>query len=469
MILDRLQEALLEAGPFAQLAVDPVAGLLPPKMRFGGATYDTWRQVAELGRSRTPEADRRRAELLCAVLRTAVERSAFYAERTDLAVREISLATVWDCLSSFPIITRDDLASRPNELLAVSGSEVDLVTTSGSSGKPVRFYLPKNRRPAEWAFMVNAWYSATGYQLGDWRAVLRGLEFDDARPFRLSRAFSELRLSPFHMTPEWLLEYQRMIAEKHIRFVHGYPSAIDTLARSVLASGDQHRLGDQVHGVLLIGNPVTAEQRTVIARAFPLAGICVQYGLTERVAFAVERPSESGIYDVQPMYSTVEVLDEDNEPVGPGGRGRVIGTSHTNLAAPIIRYDTGDTATVVALDGVWPSARYLLTDIEPRRADCMLTGRDGRQVDTAAVNLYSTEFSHVSEYQFVQSVPGVVTIILVPVDRDSLPLMEAVGAQFAAKMGGAFDVTCEVRDNAVIPSSGKRRLVVSQQEALSRH
>ena len=79
-----------------------------------------------------------------------------------------------------PIISRDELSQHPERMIATKLSDVDLASTSGSSGKPVRFYLPKNRRSAEWAFMVKAWNQACGYALGDWRALMRGLEFKDS-------------------------------------------------------------------------------------------------------------------------------------------------------------------------------------------------------------------------------------------------------------------------------------------------
>ena len=316
--------------------------------------------------------------------------------------------------------------------------------------------------------MVTAWNQACGYALGDWRALMRGLEFKDSKPWRVSNAFSELRLSPFHMTPENLLLFQSLIAARSIRYLHGYPSAIGTLARSVIAAGDPHKLSALIKAVLLISQPVTQDQRHAIAEAFPSARIVVQYGLTERVAFALERMDKPGVYDVNPMYSTVEILDDDDRPVAAGQRGRIIGTSHINTAAPIIRYDSGDTATVISVDGDWPSCRYILADIRPRREDSSIVGRDGRQADTAALNLHSTEFSKVAEYQFVQMAPGVVKLLLVPAERPAAILMPTVAKQFAAKLGNAFELSFEVRDKVIIRKSGKRRLVIDKDELTER-
>jgi phenylacetate-CoA ligase len=209
---------------------------------------------------------------------------------------------------------------------------------------------------------------------------------------------------------------------------------------------------------------VTQDQRQAIGEAFPSARIVVQYGLSERTAFALERMDESGVYDVNPMYSTVEVLDDNDRPVAAGQRGPIIGTSHLNTAAPIIRYDSGDTATVISADGEWPSCRYVLADIQPRREDSSIVGRDGRQAHVVALNLHSPEFSKVAEYQFVQLTPGAVKLLLVPTDRSAATVMPAVAEQFASKLGNAFDLSFEVRDKVITPRSGKRRLVIAEDE-----
>ena len=457
------RQVFLRSGPVVKSIADPLAGLMPPSIRFGGSSYDRWSRIADMYPGPEQAAAAKRSELLAEVLGPALLGSEFYKPYQHLASR-ITPQSAYEILKELPVISRDELSQHPERMIATKLADVDLTSTSGSSGKPVRFYLPKDRRSAEWAFMVTAWNQACGYKLGDWRALMRGLEFKDSKPWRVSNAFSELRLSPFHLTPDDLLLFQRLIAARSIRYLHGYPSAIDALARSVLAADDPSHLSALVKAVMLISQPVTQDQRQAIAKAFPSARIVVQYGLTERIAFALERTGEPGVYDVNPMYSTVEILDDHDRPVAAGQRGRIIGTSHINTAAPIIRYDSGDTATVISTDGEWPSCRYVLADIQPRREDSSVVGRDGRKVHVVALNLHSAEFSKVAEYQFVQMAPGVVKLLLVPAERSAAAVMPAVAKQFAAKLGHVFELSFEVRDEVIIPKSGKRRLVIDKDE-----
>src|ERR1700744_6324528 len=463
MLINFGRQIFLRSGPFVKSIADPVAGLMPPSVRFGGSSYNHWSRVAAMDSSHEQEAAAKRAELLMDFIVSALLGSEFSQPYRHLSQR-LTRQSVYETLTALPVISRGDLSRHPERMIAPKLSDVDLASTGGSSGQPVRFYLPKNRRPAEWAFMVQAWGQACGYGLGDWRALMRGLEFKDSQPWRVSRAFSELRLSPFHLTAGNLLIFHRLIAARAFRYLHGYPSAIDTLARSVIAARDPHKLSASIKGVLLISHPVTQDQRQAIGEAFPSAPIVVQYGLSERTAFALERTDGSGVYDVNPMYSTVEILDDSDRPVAAGQRGRIIGTSHINTSAPIIRYDYGDTATVISMDGKWPSCRYVLADIQPRREDSAVVGRDGRQAHVVALNLHSPEFSKVAEYQFVHLSPGAVKLLLVPTERSAAAVMPAVAKQFASKLGNAFDLSFEIRDEVIMPKSGKRRLVITEDE-----
>src|SRR5690606_37329786 len=55
---------------------------------------------------------------------------------------------------------------------------------------------------------------------------------------------------------------------------------------------------------------------------------------------------EAGRFHVNIEHCHVEIVDDDGVPCGPGERGRVVVTALTNLAMPLLRYDTSDVASV---------------------------------------------------------------------------------------------------------------------------
>jgi len=88
------------------------------------------------------------------------------------------------------------------------------------------------------------------------------------------------------------------------------------------------------------------------ARAFDLPG------LTEIAAWGFECDARSGLVHVHEDYCYSEVLDEDDAPVKPGGRGELVFTSLYRKAMPLLRYRTRDLVQVA--DRACPCGRTLL-------------------------------------------------------------------------------------------------------------
>lgn len=84
------------------------------------------------------------------------------------------------------------------------------------------------------------------------------------------------------------------------------------------------------------------------------------YSMNEAGPVAVFVPDRQGFVPLQPRM-IVEVLDEQGRAVAPGGRGEITLTGGFNPWLPLLRYRTGDFATLVAT-----AAGPLLRDLEGR-------------------------------------------------------------------------------------------------------
>ena len=134
-------------------------------------------------------------------------------------------------LEELPILEKDEIRNNIDKFLVRPRSELDEVSTSGSSGRPLKFYLDRDRSPKELAFIHNVW-SRIGFRPGSHRrAVMRGVFLPnvDKKPWQYDPALNELKLSPFHMVPETMELYLGLIERYKINFIHGYPSAITLL------------------------------------------------------------------------------------------------------------------------------------------------------------------------------------------------------------------------------------------------
>ena len=110
-----------------------------------------------------------------------------------------------------------------------------------------------------------------------------------------------------------------------------------------------------IHTLKAVSEPLTAGRRARIEKMFG-APINLGYGLNEIGIIAACCP-EAGRYHVHDEHCLIEIVDDDNQPVTPGEFGRILVTTLTNFAMPLIRYDTGDIAQ--ALDDPCPCGRTL--------------------------------------------------------------------------------------------------------------
>lgn len=114
---------------------------------------------------------------------------------------------------------------------------------------------------------------------------------------------------------------------------------------------------DYPQGLLAISEQLTGGMRRRITTTFG-APLYQNYGLNE-IGLVASRCREGGRYHVHAEHCLVEIVNPDGQPCQPGEIGRILVTTLTNPAMPLIRYDTGDLAETTA--GPCPCGRTLPT------------------------------------------------------------------------------------------------------------
>ena len=339
--VQRLRANFAGRSSWVRRALAPVLTRMPAERRFGAELVSERQVIRRAANDATFALEVQRTRLRAALL--AAREADFY----DIGEVDDPYAT----LKRLPVLTKHEVRAHSDRLLVKPPQTLDLVTTSGSSGEPAAFYLEKGRSAFEWAYVEHAW-SRAGFDLDQWRAMLRGVSIAgaDTRPWSAEPAFRELRLSPFHMSASNLDTYCDEIARRGIRFLHGYPSSLVPLAKHVLEQ-NLSALAGAVVGVFPVSEALEHWQTRLMQRAFPRAVLIPTYGLSERVAMAVA--TSDSIYEFYPTYGYVELVDGDGRQIRQaGGAGRIVATGFRNLGQPLLRYDTGDTAELVEAPSV---------------------------------------------------------------------------------------------------------------------
>jgi phenylacetate-CoA ligase len=187
-----------------------------------------------------------------------------------------------------------------------------------------------------------------------------------------------------------------------------------------------------------------------------------RYGSREVGDIAGECLQRRGLH-VLPWCAHVEVLDDEDRPVGPGEEGDVVVTGLTNLAMPLIRYRIGDRATLPRGSEPCPCGRAtpMLAGVTGRSVD-MFVGEGGRLVDGE----YFTHLLYfrpwLRQFQVVQAARDRVVYRLAT--RDALP--EGERAELIEKtrlaLGDGCAVEFELVESIAPSSSGKLRYTMRE-------
>jgi phenylacetate-CoA ligase len=356
------------------------------------------------------------------------------------------------------------------------------LTSGGSTGVPVGFYLQKGvSRPKEQAFLEAMWRRA-GYFDGARLAVIRGHVTSDKANGRITSYDATrdwLMLSSYHLTAERLSEYLDAIEKFKPDLLHAYPSAALQLAEFFEKAGQTWRL--PLRAVLCGSERLTVPQKRLLERVFKCR-IYRWYGHSERVVLAGEgRTSE--LFYFWPQYGFVEFGPPEEE-----GLREVIGTSFHNLVMPLIRYRTGDYVRLAENDSKSPAQMSKSDLARPKAADdptpnaprhepefpwpvaAEIVGRGqeflvsagGRRISMTAFNMHDGIFDDLYAVQFYQEEPGRAQFRYVPSPRFHRSRLEQIEAGIRRKLGDDFQVELREVNETEKTARGKHRWLVSK-------
>jgi phenylacetate-CoA ligase len=453
-VLDRLPAPAREA-------LESTVAFVPRPWLYGG----TFRSVrSALARTeREPAADMRARQdaRLRELVAQAYARVPFWRRVMDeRGVRPEHVRGASD-LPLLPFLDKEALRVHADALLAtgVKASAREQVSTGGTSGHPLRFWIDRGRSATEWAYMTWQW-GRVGYRPGEGRAVLRGLLVggDDPRVVSAWRPLlDELALSTFKLSPDTLDLYLAALERRRPPFLHAYPSSAEHLAR--LLAGVPAARRPRFRALLLGSENVYPAQRAFLEQAYGCP-VFAWYGHSEKCLLGggCERSSD---YHLFPDYGVLEVVDGEGRPVAPGGRGTIVGTGFMNRVMPFLRYLTDDRATLVEEPCACGRAYPRLREIEGRWHGERLFGDGGSVFSMTALNTHGDAFDRVQRFRIVQERPGEAEVLVVPDAGFTEADARAVAAEYGRRAGGSVRFT--VRTVAELPLTGRGKFLFLDQ------
>jgi phenylacetate-CoA ligase len=445
---------------------------VPPAWLFGRVFRHTTRHALEAQWWPAKRSEEYELERLRAILKLAYEKTRFYRDLFDSVSFSSSDLRSLAQMHQLPTIDRKTVIEHSRDMLTKSSdaADVEFVSTSGTSGTPLHFYINANISGTEYAFLTASW-KRVGYEPYIPMAVLRGRLVQADRDGLYHEYDPILRhhyYSSFHMSDTNMARYLEHMATIGSHFLHVYPSTIAALTRFILRSGGQ--APKNVRGIIAESEIVYPEQRRMVEEVFGCRYFSC-YGLSEKVVLAAECEHSSD-YHVWPTYGRFELLDERGQPVTtPGQRGEIVGTGFINTVMPFIRYRTGDWATYVGQRCEACGREHtIIRDIRGHRTQEVLIAADGSEIPWTALNMHDDTFIHVRQFQFMQDTPGRAVLRIVPAGRFGDADKERVHRNLGRKLNGQLAFTIALVDAIPLSARGKTIYVDQQipQDRLSR-
>jgi len=454
-----LQELYDRLPPGVQDMFVATAGWRSYRARFGTHFRANLR---ELSRTDFQSADEVRVDQehrLSETIRWAADtvpyyRSLFRREGIDPA----QIKTLAD-LARIPFLDKETVRLRTNELLSEAFSSRILIPgrSSGTTGTALR--LVHTREALGWEYAViwrqRGWF---GFLLGDRFAGFGGqpvVPFEQQEPpfWRSDLARGRVLFSLYHMKPEFLPHYADELRQRGYLFWQGYPSSIALVCEYLLENGIELRTA--APGAVFTSSETLLDfhrERIVQATRAPVAD---RYGNAELSVSAVQCPD--GRYHVDTEFCALEI---DPHEEGPDWvRGEVIATGFANRGMPLIRYRTGDVATLRrGVECPCGRSRPILTELDGRIEDYVMTP-DGRRV--GRMDHVFKDALLVKEAQILQSSPDAILVRIAPRPGYGADAQAQIDREFRARLGREIAIRYEEVDAIPREANGKFRAVIS--------
>ncbi|MFC1968419.1 phenylacetate--CoA ligase family protein [Chloroflexota bacterium] len=366
-----------------------------------------------------------------------------------------------------PVLTKNIARICSRELMAQNFPTREIVQshTGGSTGEPLAFFTSRKDQ-VNWGFAAALRaFEWAGYELGDRMAVIavvRPYSSTIARFRREAKDFIKrtLMLDAKKLSVRTIPLYARKLYSFQPKFLSGYPSALELLARFIQG---EEKYQIRPKAVITGAEQLYDYQRELFSSVFQCETYRY-YSSWEVHELGSECAAHTG-YHVTAENAIVEIVDDEGFPVADGREGRIVITNLHNYAMPFIRYEIGDVGAIS--EDACPCGRGLplLTKLSGRTSDIIVT-TSGKSVPGSALIYVFREPMGVAQFQMVQENYNTVTVrIVMEKEYPEEHLVEISGKivrKYRDVLGEDMDIRVKVVDHIPQTMDGKRRVIISK-------
>lgn len=321
-----------------------------------------------------------------------------------------------------------------------------VMTTGGTSGKPMKLVLPKNRYVHSLAF----WHKELktyGWNY-DARAVIRNHKLPTGRDYMINPILKEFIFDAFRMDENYAKRVWTIMNKNGVKYIHAYPSGAYQFLKYCIK---QNLDVSFVKLCILTSEGVTAEQRHFIEQELNIP-IYSSYGHSEKLIMAGSTPDHATEYSIEESYGYCELVSDENTLINKVGEmGELVGTTFTNRYFPLIRYKTGDYTEYTK----FTNEERRIGTIQGHWDKSIIYRADGGYTSTAVLNLHGEIYEHIDGLQYLQEKKGCLVVMIIPNEKFTIDDESYLYNHFRNAMGNGGVVEIRIVKNLIIQENGK--------------
>jgi len=360
----------------------------------------------------------------------------------------------YEWIKNFPILTKQILREKSDQLLTKERKKLKSLSSSGSSGLQSTVYLNNQELSLYWANQVN-WWEWTGYQTGDSmiqmginteRGLIRGLK---------DKLFKVNYINSFSLSETEILDVLKKAQDKKTKFLCGYSSSLNLFSKIAR----EHNISNHhLKGVISLGEKMVDSYRENIENVFHCP-VYETYGSGEGLLIACQKDLKSLYINTPHVY--LELLDDKGNEVPDGEIGHVVVTSLIHHSMPLIRYKIGDMAVKLP-EKEYPANRAfdmpLLKEVIGRDVDVLKTPK-GNYLSVHSFTGLFAKYPQIRQFKVIRKNFDKLFIEYVPDDNFQEEILSYLQKLIREEITNEFDVIFNKVRNIKPSKSGKPQIL----------
>lgn len=361
-------------------------------------------------------------------------------------------------LNVFPILTKNIIKENLSDLINLKHKKEKLlrISTGGTTGTPMNFYF-SNHELAIRSAHLERWKKYAGVkQFDKYMYIANDVNAKNNPNYQGTFTHQGFYyMASFGLDDELMWKYYNNIKKFKPVYLRGYASGCYIIADFF----KRNKIKYPLKAVMTSSDNLYPQQRKIMEEVFSCK-VYDFYHQSEDIVIANECQYHNG-YHINMESCTVEVVNEEGNPVTVGKMGMLVGTQLENFSMPLIRYDTGDMGSLTSENCPCGRSHIRIKELFGRKDD-IIVAPDGKKIGSAGMSLPMKDlYDEIIETQFIQNTRDLLMVKFVPTEKYSPATENEFEKKIREQVGDLIKIQFDRVSSIPKTMRGKHRLIIS--------